>query len=74
MKAIMALALIAGFGMVGFSAHAAPVKLGKEQLSSIAAGVNPPHGPPPGQVGGPPPGQQGPNKPPGQTPNPHPGR
>jgi hypothetical protein len=62
MKWIVALALVAGFGIAGIAAHAAPVKLSKEQLASIAAGAQPQSGQPgltEGRNGPPPFPQQG---------------
>jgi hypothetical protein len=67
MKWIAALALVIGaVSTASVAVHAGPMKLSKEKMDSITAGVNPPHGPPPGQVG--------PSKPPGQTNNPNPGK
>jgi hypothetical protein len=40
MKSIIALALIAGFGLAS-AAYAAPQKLNKDQMDKITAGVNP---------------------------------
>jgi hypothetical protein len=38
MKRMIALALIAGFGLASAAAYAAPVKLSKEQMDKITAG------------------------------------
>jgi hypothetical protein len=38
MKSVIALALIAGFGMTAIAVHAAPVRLSKAQMDQVVAG------------------------------------